>query len=214
VISCIIEILTEPLYIIALNLHFYGFRTKVEGISLIFKVFYIFLNLNFYNNSNNNDTIIIIFGFGQIIEKIIIFYSYYFYFLLNNNNIKIFPNLFNNNNNSNNDNNSNNNNDIILLIKNIISFWIQSFLKFILSEGEKITLLYFSFTLNDQGVYDVTTNLGSLIVRIIFQPIEEITNIIWSKLLNKKKLNENDLRLSKIIFKIILKFLIILGILF
>ena len=47
-----------------------------------------------------------------------------------------------------------------------------SILKFILSEGEKLVLLFFSSASSEQGVYALVSSLGSIITRNLFQPIE------------------------------------------
>jgi oligosaccharide translocation protein RFT1 len=60
-------------------------------------------------------------------------------------------------------------------------------------------------------MYDVASNLGSLFVRILFQPIEEISNTIWSKFLNQKDKNMEDEKFSLKIFNVLFKFVIIMG---
>lgn len=45
-------------------------------------------------------------------------------------------------------------------------------LKFVLSEGEKLVLLFFAATSAEQGVYALVASLGSIITRNLFQPIE------------------------------------------
>ncbi|THV08144.1 Rft-1-domain-containing protein [Dendrothele bispora CBS 962.96] len=58
----------------------------------------------------------------------------------------------------------------------------QSFVKHFLTEGDKLILSWFS-PLQDQGGYAVAVNYGSLIARIVFQPIEETLRIYFSKTL-------------------------------
>ncbi|KAG0355316.1 Oligosaccharide translocation protein rft1 [Podila minutissima] len=59
----------------------------------------------------------------------------------------------------------------------------QSLLKHILTEGDKMMMA--GFTINaDQGVYAFVVNYGSLIARILFQPMEEISRTLFSKLLS------------------------------
>jgi len=45
-------------------------------------------------------------------------------------------------------------------------------LKFVLSEGEKLVLLFFAAASAEQGVYALVASLGSIITRNLFQPIE------------------------------------------
>ncbi|KAF7305153.1 hypothetical protein MKEN_01230500 [Mycena kentingensis (nom. inval.)] len=59
----------------------------------------------------------------------------------------------------------------------------QSIVKHFLTEGDKFILGWFS-PLQDQGGYAVAVNYGSLIARIVFQPIEETSRISFSKTLS------------------------------
>ncbi|XP_046548577.1 protein RFT1 homolog [Haliotis rubra] len=64
------------------------------------------------------------------------------------------------------------------------SFFQQSLLKQLLTEGEKYVMTFVgALTFADQGVYDVINNLGSMAARFIFQPIEESGNLFFSQLL-------------------------------
>nr|XP_036850766.1 protein RFT1 homolog isoform X5 [Manis javanica] len=68
------------------------------------------------------------------------------------------------------------------------SFFKQSFLKQILTEGERYVMTFLNvLNFGDQGVYDVVNNLGSLVARLIFQPIEESFYIFFAKVLEREK---------------------------
>ncbi|KXN84240.1 Oligosaccharide translocation protein RFT1 [Leucoagaricus sp. SymC.cos] len=56
----------------------------------------------------------------------------------------------------------------------------QSIIKHVLTEGDKLVLSWFS-PLQDQGGYALAVNYGSLIARILFQPIEEVMRFYFSK---------------------------------
>ena len=73
-----------------------------------------------------------------------------------------------------------------------------SLLKHCLTEADKIALsLSSSATHYDQGVYGVINNYGSLVARMIFQPVEETARIAFSKMAAKVKLHDkNDERES------------------
>ncbi|KAG2061339.1 Rft-1-domain-containing protein [Suillus hirtellus] len=58
----------------------------------------------------------------------------------------------------------------------------QSIVKHILTEGDKI-ILSWSSPLQDQGGYAVAVNYGSLVARIVFQPLEEICRVYFSRTL-------------------------------
>ena len=52
-------------------------------------------------------------------------------------------------------------------------FW-QSMLKQLLTEGERYVMTFLGvLSFEQQGVYDVVNNLGSLVARFLFQPIED-----------------------------------------
>ncbi|KAF9114916.1 Oligosaccharide translocation protein rft1 [Mortierella sp. AM989] len=59
----------------------------------------------------------------------------------------------------------------------------QSLLKHILTEGDKMLMAGFTNEA-DQGVYAFVINYGSLIARILFQPMEETSRTLFSKLLS------------------------------
>nr|XP_012627038.1 protein RFT1 homolog isoform X1 [Microcebus murinus] len=68
------------------------------------------------------------------------------------------------------------------------SFFKQSFLKQILTEGERYMMTFLNIlNFGDQGVYDIVNNLGSLVARLIFQPIEESFYIFFAKVLEREK---------------------------
>ncbi|KAG9318302.1 Rft-1-domain-containing protein [Chiua virens] len=59
----------------------------------------------------------------------------------------------------------------------------QSVVKHFLTEGDKFLVSYWS-PLQDQGGYAIAVNYGSLIARIVFQPIEEMCRVYFSKALS------------------------------
>ena len=52
--------------------------------------------------------------------------------------------------------------------------------KLLLAEGSKLVMAAFESS-HAQGVYGLVTNLGSLVVRTLFQPIEEAAFLAFSK---------------------------------
>ncbi len=58
------------------------------------------------------------------------------------------------------------------LLRMCAVFSLQSVEKHVLAEGEKLVLAIFQSGY-DQGVYGLVSNLGTLVVRIVFQPFEE-----------------------------------------
>jgi oligosaccharide translocation protein RFT1 len=63
-------------------------------------------------------------------------------------------------------------------------FWFQSLVKLVLTEGEKYVVMF--FVTDDAGVFALVSNLGSMIVRLVFQPIEEIGAAEFKKLMGSE----------------------------
>jgi len=62
----------------------------------------------------------------------------------------------------------------------------QTVVKQLLTEGERYVMTFFdALSFADQGVYDLVNNLGSLVVRFLFQPIEESGNVFFSRTLKR-----------------------------
>ncbi|KAG9074712.1 Oligosaccharide translocation protein rft1 [Ceratobasidium sp. 370] len=67
----------------------------------------------------------------------------------------------------------------------------QSIFKHFLTEGDRIVISRVS-PLEDQGGYAVASNYGSLVARILFQPIEESSRLYFSKILSPPTPNSSD----------------------
>lgn len=59
--------------------------------------------------------------------------------------------------------------------------YVQSVLKYFLTQGDSILIAAFA-SLQDQGIYAVASNYGSLVARVIFQPVEESSRNLFAKL--------------------------------
>ncbi|KAH9936072.1 Rft protein-domain-containing protein [Fomitopsis serialis] len=69
----------------------------------------------------------------------------------------------------------------------------QSVVKHFLTEGDKFLVSRLS-PLADQGGYAVASNYGSLVARMVFQPIEETSRVFFSKSLSGQKPDPGALR--------------------
>ncbi|RUS80480.1 hypothetical protein EGW08_011758, partial [Elysia chlorotica] len=97
-----------------------------------------------------------------------------------------------------------------------LSFFKQSFLKQILTEGEKYVMTFFNvLSFQDQGIYDVINNLGSLAARFIFLPIEENSFLLFSQMLTRglpvDQQDKESLRLSARVLAVLLKVVTLIG---
>ncbi|KAK6473837.1 protein RFT1-like protein [Huso huso] len=96
------------------------------------------------------------------------------------------------------------------------SFFKQSFLKQILTEGERYVMTFLNvLNFGDQGVYDIVNNLGSLVARFIFQPIEESFYIFFAKVLERgkqaKQQNMDDVTMAAAVLECLLKLVLLIG---
>ncbi|XP_043443568.1 protein RFT1 homolog [Prionailurus bengalensis] len=96
------------------------------------------------------------------------------------------------------------------------SFFKQSFLKQILTEGERYIMTFLNvLNFGDQGVYDIVNNLGSLVARLIFQPIEESFYIFFAKVLERGKdatlQKQEDMAVAATVLESLLKLALLAG---
>ena len=106
--------------------------------------------------------------------------------------------------------------DYLKLVK---AYYTQSLFKQILTEGERYLITVFNLlSFSESGVYDVINNLGSLIARFIFLPIEDgsyifFTNSLKRGTLYKDQVKENDECKAKNYFEFFLKLVGLIGVL-
>ncbi|KAF6100900.1 RFT1-like protein [Phyllostomus discolor] len=96
------------------------------------------------------------------------------------------------------------------------SFFKQSFLKQILTEGERYVMTFLNvLNFGDQGIYDIVNNLGSLVARLIFQPIEESFYIFFAKVLEREKdatlQKQEDIAVAAAVLESLLKLALLAG---
>lgn len=76
------------------------------------------------------------------------------------------------------------------LDRSIFPIWsslsIQMIFKHLLTEGDTLLISYL-FTASEQGVYSLISNYGSLLARLLFQPIEETLRVSMTKLFARKE---------------------------
>jgi oligosaccharide translocation protein RFT1 len=95
--------------------------------------------------------------------------------------------------------------------------WVQSAIKHVLTQGDSLLIAWLT-TNHDQGVYALAANYGSLIARMLFQPIEESSRNLFAKLLSHSakddKVPPENLASASTILKMILKFYSLLSVFF
>ncbi|KAE8611679.1 hypothetical protein XENTR_v10012557 [Xenopus tropicalis] len=96
------------------------------------------------------------------------------------------------------------------------SFFKQSFLKQILTEGERYVMTFLNvLSFGDQGVYDIVNNLGSLVARFIFLPIEESFYVFFAKVLERGKKvqsqRKEEISMASEVLESLLKLVTLIG---
>ncbi|XP_072845854.1 man(5)GlcNAc(2)-PP-dolichol translocation protein RFT1 isoform X2 [Pogona vitticeps] len=96
------------------------------------------------------------------------------------------------------------------------SFFKQSFLKQVLTEGERYVMTFLNvLNFGDQGVYDIVNNLGSLAARFIFLPIEESFYVYFATVLergkNIKLQKQDDISMAAAVLESLLKLVLLIG---
>ncbi|CAD1808100.1 Rft family protein [Candida parapsilosis] len=178
--STILELSIEPIYCVYQYELEFGKRSKFEGIALIAKCTTTFVAIYFarqrFTGLEYSGISILSFMFGQLAYSATLFLSYFGSFLKFNEtkdthirygvfSIEGEPRF----------------DPAVLSISK--SLFIQSIFKQVLTEGDKLLISYLC-TIEEQGVYAVIVNYGSIIARILFQPLEESSRLLLAKIVN------------------------------
>ncbi|KIY44731.1 Rft-1-domain-containing protein, partial [Fistulina hepatica ATCC 64428] len=173
VIAALAELLCEPMHNLTMAELRTDIRVRAEGFAMTAKTVTTFLVL-FYDAraERDGDLALIAFGAGQLCYScalLLIYIPHYGVSLLRStkpDSGSVFAPYFD-----------------PALVRLATTMTSQSFMKHILTEGDKVILSVFS-PLEDQGGYAVAVNYGSLLARIVFQPIEETLRVYFSKALS------------------------------
>ncbi|XP_064154766.1 protein RFT1 homolog [Anguilla rostrata] len=96
------------------------------------------------------------------------------------------------------------------------SFFKQSFLKQILTEGERYVMTFLNvLNFGDQGIYDIVNNLGSMVARFVFLPIEESFYVFFAKVLERgrevRQQRQEEVATAAEVLECLLKFVLVVG---
>ena len=216
-----IELLSEQLWVVAQAFVFLRLKVVIEGIANFARCFITLALVVFVP-----DLGIIAFCIAQMAFSVLAMVLYYVYFIyyINNSDPKekgtvandfplksvrdFFPKTLNDK------------SFVSLGLANLTwSFFKQSFLKKILTEGERYIMTLFKvLTFSQQGIYDVINNLGSLVARCVFMPIEESYYTFFAHTLERgnsaDKQSPNSARMASETLEVVLKFVVLVGLTF
>ncbi|CAG8710964.1 1986_t:CDS:2, partial [Acaulospora morrowiae] len=217
-LSALGELMIEPLYIAAMNKLLFKLRVGCEGAGVIVRCV-ITLALTLLGAPKNgekgeNAYGILAFSVAQFVYTLILMTGYIGYFLSRWDMSLLIPRKLQ-------DERKNQFWFDAQLFGLAKTFTKQSLLKHVLTEGDKMLITWLSNT-SDQGIYAFVVNYGSLIVRILYQPLEETGRTLFSKLLTDVEKRDEDfedarntaLVTSLKILTSLIKFHILLGLLF
>ncbi|XP_076804473.1 man(5)GlcNAc(2)-PP-dolichol translocation protein RFT1-like [Clavelina lepadiformis] len=179
-----IELFAEPLWIIGQTFLFVKLKVISEGLAILVKTIVTVLLVVWYPQWGLISFCCAMVAFS--ITYIAVYYGYFFWFITSGKVKQIedfpihsvrdfFPKLHL---------------DVPLVninaAKLTVSFFKQSVLKGLLTEGERYIMTVLNvLSFADQGVYDIVNNLGSLVARFIFLPIEESFYLFFVKTLKR-----------------------------
>ena len=175
-VAVVLAVLTEPVFVLAQSQLLTGLRAKIEMFAVLGKCIAM-LYLTVYCQLT-----VEAFAIANIVYAFIPLCSYWSYYLLYTTQFPR-PKPFGKG--------SNQQWCTRAMQTTATVFWWQSLQKWLLENGEKIVLA-FAGTTAQQGVYVVVDRLGSIVVRLLFQPAEEMSLATLGKLTALEKNSQVD----------------------
>ncbi|EGW34241.1 flippase [Spathaspora passalidarum NRRL Y-27907] len=179
--SILVELLIEPVYALYQFQLDFGKRSKFEGLAIFTRCVTTFVSVLFSSKyvDEFEGAAVASFAVGQFAYSFTLFVSYALAFASFNkvNNAHTKYSLYKL---RDGDKSYYFDSEVFNIYK---GFFIQMIFKQLLTEGDKLLINYL-FNVDQQGVYAVITNYGSIIARLLFNPLEESTRLLFSRLLS------------------------------
>lgn len=209
-ISIFFELLVEPFYIYG---HLNGFiksRVLIEGFTNMFRTFGMVLIV--FCESEPKE-ILALFGSLHLLSSIgyslLYFLVFYFHFQTSSDGGEVtclsdfLPSR-------------NHLADTRKLLAIVGTFFVQTVLKQLLTEGESIVMTFFNLlSFADQGVYHAISNLSSLAARFVFAPIEESSYLVFAQCIDRNQPFERQpkrkLQVVDRVLKQLLRLMLLIG---
>ncbi|KAL4744367.1 hypothetical protein BDW72DRAFT_188704 [Aspergillus terricola var. indicus] len=190
-IASLIELASEPIFAIIQQYMLYSKRATVE-ISAAFAKSLVTCGTFIWAVRNGHSLGVLPFALGHLSYALIIFCGYFIVALRQSNN---FPFSFLLSRISPSDSSAyiggRFSRRLVTLSANV---FFQSVIKHLLTQGDSMILATMA-GLQDQGIYALASNYGGLLARVLFQPIEESSRLIFSSLLSS---GENKDRVANV----------------
>lgn len=224
-VSMLVELLSEPFYIVNQFLLNYNVRSRFESIAVTmsclvnFSVIYLFQNHLITidkldtTDMNKEGIAILAFALAKLTHAITLLLCYYWDYLRNFKPKKLFHiRLTKITVNPDSTTTSYKKqyyfqNDILEHFKKV---YFQLCFKHLLTEGDKL-IINSMCTVEEQGIYSLLSNYGSLVTRLLFAPIEESLRLFLARLLTTQ--NSRNLKLSMDVLVNLTKFYLYLSLL-
>ncbi|OAD71888.1 hypothetical protein PHYBLDRAFT_98127, partial [Phycomyces blakesleeanus NRRL 1555(-)] len=203
-VAAMAELVIEPLFILALQRLYFQVRVSVEGVAVVLRCLVTFGLTILGSRGNGENTYgVLAFAIAQLVFGLTMMVGYLGFFAMevSKGNIalrSLYPLYWFDR----------------TLLDLSITLTKQSLLKHILTEGDKMLITALS-TDDNQGIYAFVVNYGSLVVRILFQPLEETGRTLFSKVLSvSPDQKENSITTVTDVLLVIIRFHVLLGLLF
>ncbi|MCJ1397915.1 Oligosaccharide translocation protein rft1 [Xylographa trunciseda] len=177
-LATVVELLAEPCFVIAQQQMLYGLRASVES-SATFTRCVLTCATAIWASTNGQNLGVLPFAVGQMGYALVLNLVYYGKIWRSSykEGYSLFPKHV-----------SADISDYVLslfyrpTLTLSINLYAQSGLKHLLTQGDSVLIALFT-SLSSQGVYALASNYGSLIARMLFQPIEESSRGVFGRLL-------------------------------
>ncbi|KAI9014343.1 Rft protein-domain-containing protein [Phycomyces nitens] len=212
-VAAMAELLIEPLFIFALQRLYFQVRVSVEGVAVVLRCLVTFgLTILGSRGGGENSYGVLAFAIAQLVFGITMMVGYLGFFAMevSKGNISLeslYPRRL-----------VSADGRVYWFDRTLLDLSItltkQSLLKHVLTEGDKMLITALS-TDENQGVYAFVVNYGSLVVRILFQPLEETGRTLFSKVLSiSPDQKESAITTVTDVLVVIIRFHVLLGLLF
>eukprot|EP00667_Euglena_gracilis_P008381 EG_transcript_8489 len=212
--AVLVEVAAEPAYLLTQNLLLFDVRVVLEGSALLAKTVFTWGMLRFVlSPALSARNTLVLFGVAQCLHSLVLLVGYNGYYLLRRSRSR----------------------EVTVLVDSkwkllphsirgcawidfeqfraTYEMWVESLLRCVLQEGEKWVMMTYVL-LVEQGAYDVVSNLGSLVARMLFKFVEDIALTAWSKLLGDGAPSVVAVQKCARFYALLAKFMVLIGLIF